>query len=273
MTDPANGRVVLYTFNGAGVDMWTGPPAEVGGAVDARTIYWQPVAYNASPDQMQTNTEQAEAEFVRLVSEEHPGDKILICAYSEGAIAASNLLDRMGVTTSSTATDLAYLKPLFLGGCSFGNPRRQAHHMLGQSPAAGPQPPAQDALDPGGSGIAPNCLQGTPDTWWDFANPGDLYAACVATGDALDDIHAIYAIVQNWTSGLLQLFERIIGIVAGLQVLGVAEAIYYAAVFFGVDQLAPHTTYEITHPVAGNTNTCLNWAVYHLNRLAAGYYP
>lgn len=268
MTDPANGRVVLYTFNGAGVTMWQGPPAEIGGAVDTRTIYWQPVAYDAAPDQMYTNRDQAINEFLRLVTTEHPGCKFELCGYSEGTLATGEILDRMGVTQSSGPTDLAYLKPLFLGGCSLGDVRRQGGHTIGKLPF-----PTNPPTDPGGVGIVTPNLVGTPDNWWCFANPGDFYTACLATGVALEDVRAIMSIVMSWTSGLLALIVRITETVKDLQILGMAEAIYYAMIFFGVKHLEPHTTYEITTPIPGYPSTCIEMGVYHLNRLAAGYYP
>ncbi len=268
MSDPAGNRAVLYTFNGAGVTMWDGPPAEVGKAVDSRTIYFQPVAYLAAPSQMDTHRDQAVTEFLRLATSIHSGRKFMLCGYSEGTLATGEILDRMGVTQSAGPKDLAYLKPLFLGGCSFGDVRREAHHTLGKIPFH-TNPPT----DPGGVGVVTPNLVGTPDNWWSFANPGDFYTACTATGVALEDIRAIMEIVMNWTSGLFDLIVRIVETVAELQILGMAEAIYYAVIFFGVKHLAPHITYEITHPVPGDPSTCINWGVYHLNRLAAGIYP
>ena len=274
---------VLYTLNGAAVDMWTGYQADiaryltspwnsiwaqfVGEQVDSK-YYWQPVAFDPTPVPMSGGIKQGTTEFVRLLTDVHPVGQFAICAYSEGSIIAANIWDMLNDPSSVIHHRLGD----FLGAATFGCPRRMAGHTFpGGRPVLGQGIVTPNMGDPG--------LVPPPDTWWDFANdkhiPGsagdDLYTTCCGeTGDGLADIRAIWGFVYNVWDGFEPLTKAILkffGLDFFKSAAGMISAIVVAVEFFGTEQLVPHTDYQFTMPKIGSNLTSWQLALSHLASL------
>jgi hypothetical protein len=240
---------VLYTVNGAGVSMWDGYQADIARALGNQYWAWQPIGYNANPFPMKPGLDSATKEFERQLIDVHPTGTFGVLAYSEGAIIAANVYDKLRNPTSS----IAHRHQDFIGAATFGNPRRQKGHTFPGCP------------DPGGEGIVAPTQVGVEDSWWDFANHGDLYTTMDgATGAEAADMRAIWNFVYNIWNGVgslaLQIFKLI-----GNPLLSIAaiEAMIAAMGFFG-GGLRQHVDYHLTTPLPGNGLTCWQLAFNHL---------
>ena len=144
--------------------------------------------------------------------------------------------------------------------------------------------------DPGGRGIAdvnltsaqiPKDANGV-DTWWDFANPGDLYTT-TPNDVAGADITAVYKaavqlgidtnLIMNLIAGLTgqgSLAQQVLALVTDPIVGGPAlvEAIDLAIAFYGTNPpTLPHVSYQCVPAVAGQSS--VQAAIGHLNHIAA----
>jgi hypothetical protein len=172
---------------------------------------------------------------------------------------------------------LQWARPNLIGGYTFGNPWRLGGHTF------------PGGTDPGGRGIAnirltaaqiPKDANGV-DTWWDFANRGDLYTT-TPNNVAGDDITAVYKaavqlgidtnLIVNIIAGLTgqgSLGEQVRELITDPLVGGPAliEAINLAIAFYGTNPPAwAHNSYHIVSALPGQTS--VEVAIGHLNRIA-----
>lgn len=255
---------VYFSVCGTGVPWNVGYPYDIGEALDDTHWVHQPIGYPATAFPMHPSYTAGEAEFVRQLG-------LWNCettrwgfgGYSQGAIVTSNILDRL-------KTDLARYADTFIGGVTWGNPRREAHHTL------------PGGIDPGGHGIVTPTLVDTPDSVWDFAcgktmvnSPGqDLYATCGYSGNetAVADEEAVWKIVDLGTIGSVTDLAMAIFKLLPPNTLSGGYAALIAIVdalgFFG-SGTAPHVNYQIVQPIAGDPRDCWRVALDHMNALGA----
>ena len=266
-------RHLLFTATGFGADCWSTYPADIARAISPEILtgddehwWWQPVSYGpggipgAFP--MKTSTDDGTREWARLLQQYPPGQTWGFIAYSEGSIVSSNILDLCGITESNGPTPLAAYKDGFVGGVTFGGPRREKGHTV------------PGGIDPGGHGIVQPNLVGTPSNVWDFAagkkqpgSPGqDLYTTSGYDGDTFTeaDETAVWNIVNLGTlSSVVPLASQILKLLVNpLQGgPGAAMAILDALDFFVVHGLTPHTSYHLISPIPGDPRTCWDLAL------------
>jgi hypothetical protein len=262
---PAPPSRVLFTVNGAAVDMWTGYQADIGRVLaSANLYYWQPVGYDSKPFPMSAGLKGGTTELVRQIRDVHPAGPFAICAYSEGAIISSNVYDML----RDPSSPIGHRRKDFLGAATFGNPRRQKGHSI------------PGGMDPGGEGIVSPTLANTEDFWWDLANgkhmPGavgdDLYTTMSgATGEEARVMRTIWGFVYNVWDGVSDLATdlfHLLGNPLGLSV-GAVKALVAAITFFGAEHLAPHTDYQFSHPIPNDPRDSWRIALDHIASLAA----
>ncbi|AHZ95591.1 lysin B [Mycobacterium phage OkiRoe] len=201
-------KPMLLTGQGTGADMFTGYPHDLGVRLrDDDRVELQPIGkYPASMFPMGPSVKIGVDEGVDLVlrAEARPArevpDGYLLCGYSQGAWLVSDLLDEFrGGRLKHVAHKLA-------GGATFGNPRRE----LDQA---------------GGRGIADKLIVGTPDTWVEEFDPGDIYAN-VPNNDVGEDMTAIFKLVRlNGISDVVDLRGGLdlVGVLGGLLVPGAGQ--------------------------------------------------
>ena len=173
---------------------------------------------------------------------------------------------------------LQWARPNLIGGYTFGNPWRMGGHTFPGGP------------DPGGRGIAdvnltaaqiPRDTNGI-DTWWDFANPGDLYtntpddtagtditAVYKAAVQLAISINAMVAVIAGLT-GKGSLAQQVLQLVVDPIVGGPAliEAVDRAVTFYATNPPAlAHNNYQFAEAVPGRSSVTV--ATDHLTRLAA----
>ncbi|AJA43702.1 lysin B [Mycobacterium phage Milly] len=189
---PPRQRIMVLTFSGTSADMWTGYPADVARALDPAIFYWQPVCYgpNGIPAifPMGSSAKSGEVEGLRLLDEKAGDfDYVVLIGYSQGALPASRLMRRI------LSGDLQRFKSKLIAGVTFGNPMREKGHTF------------PGGADPGGHGLDPQCLVGTPDWWHDHATKGDIYTCGSGGNDetANADMTFIYQLVQGDILGML----------------------------------------------------------------------
>ena len=272
---------IMYTVHGTGQPDPTGIgyPADVARLLSPNCWTWQPVGnYPASAFPMNKSIKAGEDELVRLITQVHPDRTFAFMGYSQGAIITSNVYDRL------RNGDLQKYRGQFIGGVTWGNPRREQGHTVDMP----------GAIDPGGHGIVTPNLVGTEKFWWDFAcghkmanSPGqDLYATVGYDGDAraVADSEAIWEIVSKGTiTSVGDLLDQVLKIlpnpVGGS--ISAITAILDALDFFVVHGITAHTSYQFIEPVAGDTRDAWRMALDYLNwlgaavpaRIGTGYAP
>ncbi|AIM50364.1 lysin B [Mycobacterium phage Omnicron] len=281
---------MLLTAQGTGVDMYTGYPHDLGVILrDEGLVELQPIGkYPARMFPMGPSVKIGVDEGVDLVlkAEARPArevpDGYLLCGYSQGAWLVSDLLDEF------RGGRLKHLRHKLAGGATFGNPRRGLDEA-------------------GGRGIADKLIAGTPDTWVDEFDPGDIYAN-VPNNDVGEDMTAIFKLVRlngigdvidlrsalglgGVLGGIMpggnQLASMLGGLLGGGEQNNITEqivemlksplrefpaavqAIVKAAVFFGrKPTTAPHIEYHIRTVTPGGP-TYFEHAVSHMRAVAA----
>lgn len=222
-------KPTLITVNGAGVDMWTGPQADVARAVQD-IYYWQPIGYDSKPVPMAPGVAQARAEIGHQI-DLHPG-LIAAVVYSEGALAFSKfVLHDMLPDGAPYRHRLKDLKRVV----AFGNPYRENSVVwdVDGNPAR-----------PGTQGISDERLYSTPPWWKEVAHHGDIY-----TENTVDNAGefktSIYKCVQNqWAGGPDSLLSQIIELVGNPFGEGFAAAkAIISGIGFAAKGTAPHTNY------------------------------
>lgn len=240
-----------------------GYPFDVGQALNPNVWSHQPIGYPANAFPMRPSYTAGEVEFVNQLYRWGCQRRTWgFGGYSQGAIVTSNILDRL-------QTDLSDFADTFIGGVTWGNPRREAGHTL------------PGGLDPRGHGIVTPNLVNTPDTVWDFAcgkgmvgSPGqDLYATCGYDGNAqaVIDEEAVWQIVDK--GNIASAKDLVTAIMSLLKSpikggYGAVVAIVEALGFFG-SGTAPHVNYQFVQPIPGDPRDCWRLALDHLNDLGA----
>ena len=191
-------RYAVLTFAGTFAAPGTGYPSDVVRAADPDRVFEVPVQspWTFGPIPPGAPTSPSYAESVQIAVDNatrwintHPKQTFALGGYSQGAEAASRVL--AAIMTGS----LQWARPNLIGGYSFGNPWRLTGHTF------------PGVADPGGRGIAnirltaaqiPKDANGV-DTWWDFANRGDLYTT-TPNNQAGDNITAVIRQPSNSAS-------------------------------------------------------------------------
>lgn len=258
---------ICYTVQGTGQPDPNGPgyPADLAKALNPNVWTHQGVGnYPATAFPMQPSIDAGEAELVRLITEVFPNRTFAFVGYSQGAIITSNVYDRI------RNGDLQRFRGQFIGGVTWGNPRREAGHTV------------PGGIDPGGHGIVTPNLVDTEELWWDFAagknmvgSPGqDLYATCGYDGNSASvaDEEAIWKIVDQGTiSSAGSLLQQVLGLLVTpiKGGIGAVTAILDALNFFVLKGITPHTSYQFTQPIANDQRDCWRVALDYLNQLGA----
>lgn len=256
----------LYSVCGTGVGWNVGYPFDLGDALEqAGLIEHQPIGYPATAFPMQPSIDAGVAELVKQIMLRDPSEPWAMVGYSQGAIVTSTVYDRV----RDVNDPLNAYAATFLGGVTFGNPRREEGHTV------------PGGIDPGGHGIVTPNLVNSEAKWWDFADgkamvgsPGnDLYTTCGSGTSAatVADQEAIWTIVDEGSfSSFLGLAKKILEILPSPIAGGLAaiEAAVNALDFFVVEGITPHTSYQFVQPVAGDPRDCWTMALDYLTSLA-----
>jgi hypothetical protein len=274
-------RHAVLTFAGTFAAPGTGYPSDVVNAANPDLVYELPVqapwSFGPIPPDAPTAPSYAESvqiavNFATAWINANPKQTFALGGYSQGAEAASRVLAE--IMTGS----LQWARPNLIGGYTFGNPWRLTGHTF------------PGGTDPGGRGIAninltaaqiPKDANGV-DTWWDFANRGDLYTT-TPNDQAGADITAVYKaavqlsietnLIMNIIAGLTgqgSLAQQVLALVTDPIVGGPAliEAIDLAVAFYGSNPPTfPHISYQIIDALPGQSSVAV--AIGHLNQIAA----
>ncbi|MDH6245188.1 hypothetical protein [Mycobacterium sp. OTB74] len=274
-------RHAVLTFAGTWAAPGTGYPSDVVNGADPDLVYEVPIqapwTFGPIPPGAPLSPSYAESVQTAVTNatawiNANPRQTFAIGGYSQGAEAASRVLAE--IMTGS----LQSVRPNLIGGYTFGNPWRLTGHTF------------PGGTDPGGRGIADTNLTAAQipkdangiDTWWDFANPGDLYTTTPNDQAGADitavykaavqlgiSINAIIALIAGLT-GQGSLAEQVLELVTDPLVGGPAlvEAIDLAVAFYGTNPpTLPHVTYEYVEALPRQSSVQV--ATSHLNQIAA----
>jgi hypothetical protein len=273
-------RHAVLTFAGTFAAPGTGYPSDVVNAADSDRVFEVPVQapWTFGPIPPGAPTSPSYAKSVQIAVDNatawitaHPAQTFALAGYSQGAEAASRVL--ASIMTGSLQSARSNL----IGGYTFGNPWRLRGHTF------------PGGTDPGGRGISnvnltdaqiPKDTNGV-DTWWDFANRGDLYTT-TPNNVAGADITAVYKaavqlgidsnLIVNLIAGLTgqgSLAQQVLEFVTDPIVGGPAlvEAIDLAIAFYATNPpTLPHITYQSAPALPGQSSVQV--AIGHLNHLA-----
>lgn len=228
-------KPTLITVNGAGVDMWTGPQADVARRVED-IYYWQPIGYDPKPFPMGPGVAQIVAE-VGVQLDRHPGP-ISAVIYSEGALGFSKFVKHFmlpdGAPYRHRLKDMRKV-------VAFGNPYRENSVVwdVDGNPAR-----------PGTQGISDDRLVGTPPWWREIAHHGDIYAENT-TDNAGEWKTSIYKMVQGQlVGGSDSLVAQLIEFVGNPFGEGFAAAMaIISGIGFAAAGTGPHVNYPIQQAV------------------------
>ncbi|MUL67523.1 hypothetical protein BOO86_23825 [Mycobacterium sp. CBMA 234] len=274
-------RHAVLTFAGTWAAPGTGYPSDVVNAADPDLVDEVPIqapwTFGPIPPGAPLSPSYAESVQTAVTNATawitaFPKQTFAIGGYSQGAEAASRVLAE--IMTGS----LQWAQPNLIGGYTFGNPWRLTGHTF------------PGGTDPGGRGIADTNLTAAQipkdasgmDTWWDFANPGDLYTT-TPNDQAGADITAVYkAAVQLGISinaalaliagltGQGSLAQQVLAFVTDPIVGGPAlvDAIDLAVAFYSTNPpTLPHITYDSVNALPNQSSVQV--ATSHLNQIAA----
>lgn len=261
---------VMFSINGAGSTWNQGYPYDIGEKLDKSKVWHQPIGYNTNPFPMNTGVQDGIGEFIRQLDMPR-GSKGLNCTvlpwtyvfYSMGALVGMNVVDRV------LHGDLGRFKATYLGGSTFGNPRRQEGHTF------------PGCMNSDGMGIAQPNDHDMPDNHWDFAAskdmPGsggdDLYTKIgIPSEDAQTqkNMRAVWDIVNKGNP--LSLAAAILLLIAHPSFHGgydAAVAAFHALNFFVVKGTGPHVKYQLTLPIANDSRDCWELAREHTADIVA----
>jgi hypothetical protein len=273
-------RHAVLTFAGTWAAPGTGYPSDVVKAAKPDLVFEVPIdapwSFGPIPPGAPTSPSYAESIQIAVTNatewiNANPKQTFLLGGYSQGAEAASRILAE--ITTGS----LQWARPNLIGGYTFGNPWRLTGHTF------------PGGTDPGGRGIASTNLTAAQipkdangvDTWWDFANPGDLYTTTPNDTAGADitavykaavqlgiNINAIVALIAGLT-GQGSLAQQVLALVTDPIVGGPAlfEAIDLAVAFYGTNPpTLPHISYQSVPALSGQSS--VEVAISHLNNIA-----
>jgi hypothetical protein len=275
-------RHAVLTFAGTWAAPGTGYPSDVVNAANTDLLFEVPInapwSFGPIPPGAPTSPSYAQSVQIAVTNatawiNANPQQTFALGGYSQGAEAASRILAE--IMTGS----LQQARPNLIGGYSFGNPWRLTGHTF------------PGGADPGGRGIASTNLTAAQipkdanglDTWWDFANPGDLYTTTPNDTAGADitavykaaiqlgiNINAIVALIAGLT-GQGSLAQQVLALVTDPIVGGPAliEAIDLAVAFYGTNPpTLPHISYQSVPALSGQSS--VEVAISHLNNIAGG---
>lgn len=248
----------LITVNGTGVPDPFGPgyPADLARALigyDEGLYEWQPVGYPAAVYPMRPSLMAGREEIVRQIMRRPRGTKLVLCGYSQGALAVNatwtdDLLNPKG-RVHDRLHDVAAI-------ITYGDPQRCPGIARGNTYAGQPVPKKLNRHVTGGI-AGPGCLteKQTPEFFLSFANDGDLYAAAPVGSDPWKketqvghNQTLIYEAVLDFDGedilGLAQEIAEIV-LMPMANVIPLVQAIWNGLNFFGQGLNAPHWRYSI----------------------------
>jgi hypothetical protein len=175
-----------------------------------------------------------------------------LSGYSQGGECASRIYMEL-----QPGGRVAHRMPDFIGGFTFGNPSRE--DVSGRNPKKKT------------SGIALDRIEGTPSTWLDLAEPGDMYTCTPDDDPAGDIIRDCYTMaIQIGIGSPMTFIQNLIDIAKNLgasgdaNIVDVIQAMTIAITFFA-QGTAPHIQYEFREVEPGVTY--LQAAINHVNAL------
>ncbi|AER47585.1 hypothetical protein DS6A_31 [Mycobacterium phage DS6A] len=245
-TGPPPKAGTLFTVQGTGVDMWTGPPADTARAVEG-DWEWQPIGnYPASPFPMWASIWQGIEELrfqIRRHATEKPGKAIALAGFSQGAVVVSWVYKWDIALPGGMLHDLL---PQVAAGVTWGNPMAEKGKFHGNRFAGWPVP--------AGMGINRDRLENTPALWLDFGHGRnspwgqDIY--CDRPDNlAGQDMELICDLVMAQD---LWRFVTDFAVKAGnvmaspeTELPAILDAVTQAGMFFIVNRTAPHLTYDV----------------------------
>jgi hypothetical protein len=273
-------RHAVLTFAGTFAAPGTGYPSDVVNAANPDLVFEVPVqapwSFGPIPPGAPTSPSYAQSVQIAVTNatawiKANPQQTFALGGYSQGAEAASRVLAEIMTGSLQSA------RPNLIGGYTFGNPWRLTGHTF------------PGGTDPGGRGIAatnliaaqiPKDANGV-DTWWDFANSGDLYTTTpndVAGADITAvykaavqlgiNINAIVALIAGLT-GQGSLAQQVLALVTDPIVGGPAlvEAIDLAIAFYATNPpTLTHISYQSVPALSGQSSVGV--AISHLNNIA-----
>lgn len=262
-------QCVMFSINGAGSTWNMGYAFDIGETLDKSKVWHQPIGYNTAPFPMNTGVQDGIGEFIRQLDMPR-GSKGLNCTqlpwtyvfYSMGALVGMSVVDRV------LHGDLGRFKATYMGGSTFGNPRRQKDHTFpGCSWSSG-------------EGIATPTDRGMPESHWDFAAdkrmPGsggdDLYTKMSDDENERTsrNMRAVWDIVNKGNP--LSLAAAVLQLLAMPTFSGgydAAVAAFKALDFFVVKGTGPHVKYQFTRPIENDPRDCWELARAHTADLVA----
>jgi hypothetical protein len=273
-------RHAVLTFAGTWAAPGTGYPSDVVNAANPDLVFEVPIdapwSFGPIPPGAPTSPSYAQSVQIAVTNatawiNANPQQTFALGGYSQGAEAASRILAEIMTGSLQSA------RPNLIGGYTFGNPWRLTGHTF------------PGGRDPGGRGIASTNLTAAQipkdangvDTWWDFANPGDLYTTTPNDTAGADitavykaavqlgiNINAIVALIAGLT-GQGSLAQQVLALVRDPIVGGPAliEAIDLAIAFYGTNPpTLPHISYQSVPALSGQSS--VEVAISHLNNIA-----
>jgi hypothetical protein len=273
-------RHAVLTFAGTWAAPGTGYPSDVVNAANPDLVFEVPIdapwSFGPIPPGAPTSPSYAQSVQIAVTNatawiNANPQQTFALGGYSQGAEAASRILAEIMTGSLQSA------RPNLIGGYTFGNPWRLTGHTF------------PGGRDPGGRGIASTNLTAAQipkdangvDTWWDFANPGDLYTTTPNDTAGADitavykaavqlgiNINAIVALIAG-LAGQGSLAQQVLALVTDPIVGGPAliEAIDLAIAFYGTNPpTLPHISYQSVPALSGQSS--VEVAISHLNNIA-----
>lgn len=240
---PPPQKTVLFSVNGTGA-AWNSAnyPYDLCRWQDQSRVIHQPIGYPAAAFPMGPSAGAGEEELVNQMRRHLDGNdqKFVLVGYSQGAMVTSRVLKRM------LNGDLKQYLDRCIAGVTFGNPLREHGRFVG-------------VHSPGGQGLDPEPIQGTPTWWYDYAAPGDIYAVGPGNDDheAAEYMTSIYLAVQgHLLTGQDNLFQQVVELF--LNPFGQAPAVMKAIAsglgfVFSNPPTAPHIEYHIRECIPGMT--------------------
>jgi hypothetical protein len=273
-------RHAVLTFSGSWADPGTGYPSDVVNAANPDLVFEVPIdapwSFGPKPPDAPASPSYAESIQIAVTNatawiDANPQQTFALGGYGHGAEAASRILAEIMTGSLQSA------QPNLIGGYTFGNPWRLSAHTF------------PGGEDPGGRGIAgtnltaeqiPKDANGV-DTWWDFANPGDLYSTTPNDTVGADitavykaaihvgiDVNTMVAVIAGLT-GHGTLAQQILAMVTAPIVGGAAlvDAIDLAVTFYESNPPAlPHISYQSVPVLSGQSSVEI--AIAHLDNIA-----
>jgi hypothetical protein len=222
-------RPTLITLNGAAVDMWTGPQADIARAVED-IFYWQPIGFDSKPVPMGPGVAQARA-GIGVQLDRHPG-KFSMVFYSEGAVAGCrffkyDLLPENGV--------YHHRLPDLQKVVAIGNPMRERNVVwdVDGNPA-----------HPGTQGISDDRIVHTPAYWREIAHHGDIYTENEVSNAGEFKTSIYKAVLGQFVGGQDSLISQILELVGNPFGEGWAAAMaIISGIKFAAAGTGPHVNY------------------------------